>query len=775
MIWTLLFVLALLPGVQAETRVAVVVDTSGSMDRNDQPRYASLASLILGDLLDDDAAYQVNRLAEDERNECLLERPKSSLSRTLDPRRRSSSKQQIDRLLNEYDDGNHFCSPVRSAIEFLGESPDDPRLLLFVGDAHDFGEGKQILRDEIAELGRTGALVGTINLTDGGDVKLKGAPFDQVEYARTPQEIIYGLAEVYQRFVGSQQVKKGSAGSTTDVEIDPYVGRAFFVVAADGQLPPPTIATGAPGAKAIDTDYRGGGIVEGFDAVNRSYRIVRLDTPRPGTWRFQLPAGIKQGGWMLIQEYAIGLRVPDLGTIPKDTEIPLRVELIDTTTGKRITNHDQIPDLAITLDEDGRVVTLSDDGTNGDDVPNDGVFSVPVRFDRAGEVPLRLRLRTKFSDKTTTFMGKVIESPFRIQPDLPTRVELGQEIDLAAQLIPNGSGLAIGPPERISVDVGIELTDDGVAPDVRAGDKRYQGSWKPGQMGRVELVFSVPGMPTVMPVTATVEVVGKLIIDQPPAIELGELHRGQSGEGMLDLSTATVVGRFVLEARCPFTPRASQMEIQQDGAWVPLARGTELVLTDVGVRAWPVRVQVETCPEAFEGPTSIEIRGEDASGAPVSISVPVQVEVVPDPWLSCYWWIPAGALLILVLAWYIHGWMWPSSFSRLMVVWVSAEEDIDEGVPIPIRSVKGSRKRWRRHARVFVCMDFSVRGRAQGAIVRLEADGERVRITPMSGTILRLDDDGEWVPISETNPWIMFGQPHRNEDGSVYFELRRSL
>src|SRR4051794_17253019 len=51
----------------AAERIAIIVDTSGSMNQNDVPRYAAQIAKIIGDLVDDDDSLMLIRMPGNER------------------------------------------------------------------------------------------------------------------------------------------------------------------------------------------------------------------------------------------------------------------------------------------------------------------------------------------------------------------------------------------------------------------------------------------------------------------------------------------------------------------------------------------------------------------------------------------------------------------------------------------------------------------------------------------------------------------------------------
>src|SRR5262245_22932484 len=153
-----LLVAAMATRLDAERRIALIVDTSGSMESNDPPRYAVQIAKILSDLVEDqdriaiiwfppgpgprqparniveqlqDAINAVNQSVQN----CSV--PADTRLRVIvSGAQRAGFKDEVDQRL-KYDGPTHFGSALRTAADFLGTDRSIPRLLLMLSDAQE--------------------------------------------------------------------------------------------------------------------------------------------------------------------------------------------------------------------------------------------------------------------------------------------------------------------------------------------------------------------------------------------------------------------------------------------------------------------------------------------------------------------------------------------------------------------------------------------------------------------------------------------------------------
>lgn len=299
-----------LPGSAATRRIALVLDTSGSMVENDPQRYTVQATKILADLIGDGDALDAIRIPGTlldllsgfvSGGPCAMPADRS-LALSLLPGRRLEFKDDLDSHV-QYGGGTYFAAPLRTAARFLKRDPAAARMLLIVADEGGLGPCAAQLTRELLELRGSGVLVAQIHLGVGASAFRGNPAFDFTKPASDARALLVALAQVYQRFIGGEHVQTGKLSEEFTVDILPGAKEAFVVVSLDGELADAEVVPGHPFAAEIDTNYRGGGFTMGLDGVQRSYRIVRLRRPAPGPWRLRLYGAEGQGGWLLIQDY----------------------------------------------------------------------------------------------------------------------------------------------------------------------------------------------------------------------------------------------------------------------------------------------------------------------------------------------------------------------------------------------------------------------------------------------------------------------------------------
>lgn len=768
------------PAMAASRHLAIVVDTSGSMQNADRQRYTMQLSQVLSDLLDTGDELSVIRMPEGLFSTCFA-RASSSLVLRLDPNDRARFKQQLDSVIT-FNTGTFFAAPIRTAISLLPPERDVQRMLLVIADSGGLGMCDGVLTREMLELKRGGATIAAINLGSSSGAFDSNPAFDFTTSALHAQGLIEAVALVYQRFLGAKRVQTGRVQNEISVEIAPYVDEAFLVVAADGPIAAIEQLSGNPGAARMDLNHRGGGSTMGLDGELRSYRIVRLERPAPGRWRFR-GAGIRDtAGWMLLQDSAIGVRLVSSSTIPRGTSAPLEIELFDQRTGARITDTSRLPGLQTQIEADGRKLEFRDDGTGGDRQAGDGILTATTTFDRTGEQPLAIHLQSDFLDRRVNLSVNVVDAAWRVEVKTPPRAEVDKPIPLTGVIRPIGpAATTLKPPERIDVLTGgpvVELRDDGKNGDQQAGDHTYTRNWTPPQAGTFHLDYKPEGGGPGGPVSVPIEVVGRLRFGPSAPVRFGRLDSESTGAAQLDLSSADVRGDFTVQVSTELDRARSVLELDTGTGWVALGRGPlPIRLSENGRRQWPMRLRVGECPEGHPAaqPFDLVVAGTGPDGRPIRTKVPVLVEIVPDSWLHCWWPVLAIATGVILLGIVVHGYWTPSRFPPRLGVVLSPEEDIAEGFFHPIRGERGSSSGFYRDARIYISQDFRLSSTQHSALARLRADRKQVRITPVAGAaVWRRNTEGAWEQIPPGESTARFGDLYRNDLGSLFFELRNA-
>lgn len=771
-----LLLATLLPAIAAAgtpRKFAILIDTSGSMGDNDRPRYAVMLARIVGDLLEDTDAFTVIGMPQ---SESCGDGADLSLTARLDPADRTNFKNNLDSFLT-YRTGTHFARSIRTARDVLGLSPEEPRMLLIIADSGGLNCERELL-PELESLHDSGAIVAAINLDKAqGAFENKRGAFTFTSNVREPEQLVEAVAGIYQKFLGSNKIRKGSVGSDIEVEIDPFVRTAFLVVVAEGKVEDLENSSSLT-AGALDLNYRGGASTPGLDNITRDYRIVKLTRPAPGQWSFRARQVSKPAAWVLIQESSIAIRVQASGSFVKGVKSPFEITLYDQDTGAKIDDPQVLATVEAQVVAAGVTHKLRDDGTDGDAKPSDGVFSAPIQIDAAGKTDLKVRVQTGGLDTEVTVPIDVINASWRIVPEFPARTEVDEEVTLTARLEAVGALAPTAdraPARIISTDDGAPLVfvDDGTDGDAKKGDHIYSARWRPGAIGERTLALEAQGGAETAQAAARIDVVGVLELGPAKPITFAPAGSRSIVSAALDLSEAKIKGRYALTLRSDVDLFGASLEVQNEGAWVSLSGRTATIeLSSGGQKTWPLRLRVGSCPSACtpQTPWLLEI---SSAGVAQTLSIPVAITVQADPWIVCWWPAVVATVTGMLVAFIVFGYVLPSRFSGRLGVQISTESDMNEGFFHPIKAQRGTGVRFYRDAICYVCSDYRLDGSAKNAIAKLRANGRLTKISAVDGTTLwRLRTDGEWEKLPPGELSLSAATVCRNDESNLYFELR---
>ena len=431
----LLAVLAPAPA-WAGRRVAIVIDTSGSMNSNDTPRYTVQLSKIISELIGADDRLMVVRLPQ---FETCSSGPDPSLAVSFDAADRGRFRHVVNSLIT-YGGGNTFATALHTAMAMLGRDPAQPRLLLMLADSGGLDACEAPLTAELSALRASGAMVAAVNLDSTAGAFEHNPAFNFTTAAENSERLVKAVAEVYQRFLGSSRVQTGPVAGAVKVVVDPFVEEAFLVVAADGPLQPLREGGGNPGAAAIELDLHGGGSTRGLDNVVRGYRIVQLKQPRPGTWTFVADGTGSSAGYMLLQTYSLALRRVGGGTVPVGRKARVELEVFDRLTGKTVKDPDFLSRLQITSEAGGAPSTLRDDGGGLDRTSGDGIYTYETTFEREGPVTIPFRLVGNGLDQRLPVKFDAVKSDWEITASIPGDAVVDTPVPVSVRLTPTAPG-----------------------------------------------------------------------------------------------------------------------------------------------------------------------------------------------------------------------------------------------------------------------------------------------------------------------------------------------
>ncbi len=760
----LLLILLLAGWARAAGReVSIIIDTSTSMLTNDRPRYTVQASKIIADLLDDDDRLSVARMPVINglagltfRENCSS--PADSSLAVLQRGNRSGYKSEVDSLIVYNTVVNAFAAEFHTARSNFTTGPGPRRMLLFIADAGGLDTCEGPLTAELQELRRAGTFVAAINL--GSDTGTFGTNpgIETALLARNSEELIKAVAQVYQRFLGSKRVQTGPVRGRVEVEVDPYVKEAFLVVASDAGISDLSPGSGNPGAGAIDLNFRGGGSTQGLDGQTRSYRMIKIKDPSPGKWSFNAPD--LTGGYMLLQDYAVAVRLTS-GAVPSGAPVRLDWEVYDERTGQRITDPRITAGLELETNIDGQTERLR---------AQDGVFHGNHTFAKTGKATVTGRLSSEMLERDLAAEINVVEAGLNLALDSSPRVDVQKAALLRVRAKPMVAGAAVTWPPKLTA----RLSDGSSMDLLPAGGGIYSGMFNPGRTGTVAIHVEGEGGTHVNPLDASIEVLGRLELGTPVPVRIGAVKSGGEGGGALDLSNATVVGDVKAEVTSDLDRRHAALEIETPEGWKALGSSPVPLEIGVGARTWRVRLRAGACPGACrpDEAHALTLKVPRADGSTV-LTVPLRAEIIPDPFLVCWWREIAAALAALLGMFIIYGYIYPYRFQARTGLQISPEPDLSEGFFYALRMMRAAHIGFYRHARVFVTLDYRIAGKPGGAFARLRAEKSGMKIRPENGQSLwRQRMDGEWEAVPPEESAVRTGTMYRNDEGTVFFDVR---
>lgn len=738
---------------QGNRHLVMIVDTSGSMDENDPEHYAVQSAKILNDILAVDD--QISLIKFPQSHHCK----RGGTTLTINRKKNDFSRAIESHIGNRSGSQTTFAEPLRNAVTTINGNSKDRNLLLVITDegTDHFkcpGDEEKLLKSLADNTFRASINIGNGNINAGND-------FDFHEYVDDSPSLIRAIAEVYQKFIGGTGSQNGTIRNQKfSLNIDPYVKEAFIVVAADGLVGPIQINNSNTLRGSVDENYKTG-VTEGEDQIKRQYRIARLTHPEQGSWQVQIPELITSAGWMLIQEYSVGIRFISPTIVTVNEPLQLEAELFDEITQKSLPIS---PDTSLSIEFEGKLIKFSK--------LNDK-FIAQITFANEGQHILKARITAKHIDKTSLVQVKVIQPVWEILPKIGSTLIVDQSTDIKV-LLKRRQGVSkipktvtmITPEGSIALEHDMQSNTSPV----------YIGSWQPSIVGQHEIQFSIDSQFLTEPITQKVNVVGYVNFSDVQAIDFGTLIRKQESERWLDLN-AEIRGTVELELKTQLNKSNVVLFRQVGKEWLEVRPTQTLLLSEQDLVRWPLKLVTYSCPEETSHNDMIQITASHTNhlGHVSSIDIPVTVMVIPDHWFVCWW--PKILLLTLLsmilkaLHCYATTAKFPPQFGLLM----ADEPDLaNEGIFNAIRTYSASKRRFCQDAYIHLHLDFRFTRKPDGAWLRLQARSEGVFIIAISnGSVMYQRPGIDWEmmePYVETP--LRPGTKFKNADDSIYFEAK---
>jgi len=287
--------------------LAVVLDTSGSMDGNDRPRLAVQTIKILADMLRPTDRMSVVKMPR--RGGCGRQ-PDASLVIDTDAAGVAGFKSKLEQLRNNT--STEYSVPLATAQQLLDASSAAQRLLIVIADASSDSciHSQQILDALRAD----GVFTAGVSVGTGRALPQR---YDTTATVQDASQLLTAVGGIFQQFLGAKAPGSGQlspSAARISAEVAPFVAEAFVLVAAEGAVGSIAPVAGNPAAAGVDASYRTGE-TRGIDKRERGYRILRLERPNAGIWRFDVGGLTSSAGWFLIQDFSVSMRLTPPATV----------------------------------------------------------------------------------------------------------------------------------------------------------------------------------------------------------------------------------------------------------------------------------------------------------------------------------------------------------------------------------------------------------------------------------------------------------------------------
>lgn len=739
----------------------ILIDNSGSMfgvHGKDARRYSIQASKIINDLL----SYpkdSISLLRLTNYDNCDGYNGSILVTGGGD-----AYKSKFDQHVMSSAGGDNFSSPIATAKVLFEKSNADKKLLLIITDLQEkWIRGKTSTlsgcnkEEHLQAMKKNNVDLTVINLSKNGAKSL----FSEWEKIDNSKDLIGAIARIYQRFIGGKNAQSGDViGNSITVDIDNYVKYAYIIIAADGVVGSINSSKSNPSSISIDKNHKGGGVTQGWDGVNRSYKIIKIEHPSAGNWKFEMPELTSRAGWMLIQDYSVNVKIDYPKVISQNYPTVIKAKLYDDLTGKPLKIE---KDVTLTLkDENGKVVKFNND---------DDEFTATILSKKARQLTYVAILEGKNIHKKKEISIQVLKGSWIIEPQLPKAITIGQKTELKVKL--KKSGETIDKPEKIvaSLKNGKQLEMKHV------GGLTYKVTWIPTEIGENAMTFSGEGKSKVVGAKAIVNVLGDAKFGKAVPIDFGITGSKTSVERTFDLSDTKIYGSLPIKINFDYSKLNSYIEIEKKGKWIDLRRVGEIDLIEGGLNKWKVRLVVQGCPESVLPNEKFIIRAwyKRLDGSIEEIKVPLKIQIERDAWLVCWWPFIVGAIFTTLLLWIIHCIRSPARFPSTFELLLSPESDLrEEGVKHKVLNYKGSKIGFCRDARIYMHQDMRFTSSAKGAYIKFQARKSGVYIIVLGNGALwykRFGMDWEKEPMSEEVP-LRTGVTYRNDNESLFFEAK---
>lgn len=752
---------------EGKRQFVIIVDNSASMfnkGESDEQKYSIQATKIINDLLSQSDDLSLLHLTS--QGGCNSNIPSIVVNG-------KEGKAKIDSHIESKVEGDYFSSAISTASKLLLKNKMDRQLLLFITDVDEVKVSNGCNGKNLINLKKRGITLTGINIK-GGNLKGSKKLFSEVEQVNNSQQLITAVAKIYQKFIGGKDSESGTvSGNQVRITINPYVKDAYLVIVADGKVGKMTSSNNNPKSSGVDLNYKGGGATVGHDEIKREYKIIHLKGPSAGSWLFGLPTVSNNAGYMLIQEYSVGIRFPNLSQ--KDGKIPVLIIAEGMPAKIQAKLFDEISKKDISIEKNMKLVLEDLQGNVIKAFTHNGqTFLTSLPSQKIGTLEYVTHLTGKYIDKKEFVKIKVEKGTWEIKPQVPATTMIGKSTTISIQLNAiKGNSKVLKRPREIIVrlDSGQTLILKSIQNTLK-----YQTIWTPKKNGTVSMSFSAKGGNKAIAATATIKVIGDARFGPPIPINFGKLKSGMTADSVLDLSNAKVTGKLPVHIETVYNKKNSTFSINEK-QWITITSKNQLILENGKANKWDVRLTVSKCPEEVLPSDKIVVRVwfTKNNGQVVETLIPVLLEIEKEAWWICWWLYIVGAILTILLIWIIYCIRAPARFPSSFELLLAPESDLrEEGILYKILTYKGTKSGFCRDARIFMHADIRFTKSSKGAFVKFQARNDGVYIIALgNGTLWAQRFGLEWeeVPLDEEIV-LSSGTIYRNDSESLYFQAR---
>nr|VFK58066.1 MAG: hypothetical protein BECKUNK1418G_GA0071005_10021 [Candidatus Kentron sp. UNK]VFK68236.1 MAG: hypothetical protein BECKUNK1418H_GA0071006_10011 [Candidatus Kentron sp. UNK] len=307
----------------------------------------------------------------------------------------------------------------------------------------------------------------------------------------------------------------------------------------------------------------------------------------------------------------------------------------------------------------------------------------------------------------------------------------------------------------------IPLRDDGVFPDVAAGDGRFSGQAVFNNSGIINASVRARSRLFGKTTPVGIQVAGTFKHRGPePHVDLGEmgLSQKQCKEFVIDADQRGDVPLELVSLKR--LPSGHELFLRIDD----LRLGVEEDRIPVRANA-RFKVCLQTSARAaasvFKDRPLLRLRVPDSEkpghAVTIHLSWVVQGLSFLQRWIE---WILTG-IAVMTIAFIALGFIVPHRFPRGLAVSFGPEwDDILDLQPQPVTQWKGTGIGFYRHARAYLHLDYRLSGRAAGALAVIRATSSGVMVATTGGALYRSSVSGDWDEV--------YGDGIRFSSGDVF-------